>query len=181
MILGKSSSYKRLFKYKTKSFATLAEIPVCIWRKGKCIAKDESDMAYPEKSLQRRSVLERLLKGCLLHACNVGFDLPMGSLLLPEILDCRFAGNSQQGIQKSEDCVHSPLHHAIDRLVSPSAMEGDVCDLSTFGHPQPILICCFEICSKDWQKQEVSPLYDVSGDTASIHQCFLNSNMFVGT
>lgn len=107
-------------------------------------------MAYPEKSLQRRSVLERLLQRCLLHACNVGFDLPVGSLLLPEILDCRFAGSSQQGVQKSEDCVRSPLHHAIDRLVSPSVMESDVCDLRTFGRPQPpILICCFEICSKD--------------------------------
>lgn len=42
-------------------------------------------MAYPEKSLQKRSVLERLLQGCLLHVCDVGFDLPMGSLLLPEI------------------------------------------------------------------------------------------------
>lgn len=87
MILGKSSSSKRLFKYKTKSFTTSAEIPVYMWRKGKCIAKDESGMAYPEKSLQKRSVHERL-QGCLLHACSVGFDLPMGSLLLPEVLNC---------------------------------------------------------------------------------------------
>lgn len=144
MILGKSSSFKRFFIYKTKGFTTSAEIPVCIWRREKCIAKDESDMAYPEKSLQKRSVLERLLQGCLLHACNVRFDLPMGSLLLPEILDCRFASSSQQGIQKSEDCVHS-LHHAIDRLVSPYAVEVDACVnfwLSSTNFN-------FEICSKD--------------------------------
>lgn len=129
VILGKSSSSKRLFKYKPKSFTISAEIPVCIWRKGKCIAKDESDMAYPEKSLQKRSVLGRLLPECLLHACNVGFDLPMGSLLLSEILDCRFGSSLQQGIQKSEDCVHPPLHCTIDRFVSPCVVEVDVCDL----------------------------------------------------
>lgn len=103
---------QKAFQIK-KNFTTSAEIPVCIWRKGKCIARDESDMAYPEKSLQKRSVLERLLQGCLLHVCDVGFDLPMGCLLLPQIRDCRFASSLQQGIKKSEDCVHFLLHHAI--------------------------------------------------------------------
>lgn len=52
MILGKSNSYRRLYKYKTnKEFEShnIAEVPVCIWRKGECIAKDESDMGIPRE------------------------------------------------------------------------------------------------------------------------------------
>lgn len=83
----------------------------------------------PEKSLlARRCVLERLLQRCLLHASQVGFDLPLESLLLPAILDCRFASSSQQGMQKIEGCIHFPLHPGTDRLVSPCVVEVDVCD-----------------------------------------------------
>jgi len=84
----------------------------------------------------------------LLCAFEVGFDLPLESLLLPAIVDCRFASSSQQSVQKAEDCVHSPLCHGTDRLVLPCVVEVDVCDSQTFGYPQPILVCCFEIYSK---------------------------------
>ena len=57
MILGKSNSYKRLFKYKTnKKFHDIAEVPVCIWSKGKCIAKDESDRGIPREIFAKQEV-----------------------------------------------------------------------------------------------------------------------------